>query len=234
MAILLKLLPLVLLAAFLYVQLTAHRRVAEAIRRRSAPLEDRRLLAGVEALERALGLRGVRLRVLDEAMINAVVLAEGREVYLTRGLYDAYRAHRIERHELVAIVAHELGHVALGHMQRRVAQLRVQSVGAVAAGFLIGRLAVGWILLPLLLALSLWRLKMSRDDEFEADAFAAGLLARAGLDPRSAVEALRAVERLQRGANGQPPMRPPAWLASHPPTEERVAALEALITRSGY
>jgi len=64
---------------------------------------------------------------------------------------------------------------------------------------------------------------LSRRDEFEADAYASALLIKAGIGTRPQKSLLRKLEALtQNRAEGVP-----AWLLSHPKTEERIAAIEA-------
>jgi putative metalloprotease len=64
--------------------------------------------------------------------------------------------------------------------------------------------------------------KLSRTDEFQADAFATGLMQKAGYGPAPQIAMLRKIGALHpAGGAGQV-----SWLASHPPIDERVAAIE--------
>jgi len=65
---------------------------------------------------------------------------------------------------------------------------------------------------------------LSRRDEYEADAFAVALMQRSGFDPRASVTLLEKLDRLSDGQGA-----PIAWLASHPPNEKRIAAVERAI-----
>ena len=74
---------------------------------------------------------------------------------------------------------------------------------------------------------SLLAARLSRSDEYEADAYAAALLTKSGIgvDPqKSLFSKLEALTKTKTGAM-------PAWLMSHPKTEERIAALEKLEKR---
>ena len=96
-----------------------------------------------------------------------------------------------------------------------------------ALAMVLGRIIPGigvWIANALT---SLLAARLSRGDEFEADAYAAALLTKAGIGvgpQKSLFKKLEALTGARAGAV-------PAWLMSHPKTEERVAALEALEAR---
>jgi putative metalloprotease len=65
--------------------------------------------------------------------------------------------------------------------------------------------------------------RLSRRDEFEADAFAAALLIKSGIGTAPQKSLFRKLGALtENRAEGIP-----AWLMSHPRTEERIAAIEA-------
>ena len=64
--------------------------------------------------------------------------------------------------------------------------------------------------------------RLSRRDEFEADAYASALLIKAGIGTGPQKSLFRKLEALtQNRADGIP-----AWLLSHPKIEERIAAIE--------
>jgi putative metalloprotease len=64
---------------------------------------------------------------------------------------------------------------------------------------------------------------LSRGDEYEADAYAAALLTKAGIGVAPQVSLLEKLESIA-GIGG----RPPVWLASHPGTADRIAAIRRL------
>lgn len=63
--------------------------------------------------------------------------------------------------------------------------------------------------------------RISRKDEFEADAYASALLIKAGIGtaPQQSLFAAGALTGQQGDA--------PIWLRSYPPAEERIAAIQA-------
>ncbi|MEP5152644.1 M48 family metalloprotease, partial [Planktotalea sp.] len=59
------------------------------------------------------------------------------------------------------------------------------------------------------------------------DAYAAALLTKAGIGVAPQISLFRKLDALTKSQSG----RAPAWLLSHPKTEERIAALESLDAR---
>ena len=62
--------------------------------------------------------------------------------------------------------------------------------------------------------------KLSRKDEFEADAYATALMVRSGIGAEAQATLLEKLPLLIPNADVQQ-----SWMASHPPTEQRVAAI---------
>jgi len=118
--------------------------------------------------------------------------------------------------EVLAVLAHELGHVVHRHVMRRLLQ------GSATALIIAG--VTGDITSTTSLAASapvlLLQAKYSRDYEREADRYGIDLLRRARIPPRNFALIL---ERLQTAAKARHRGGVPAFLASHPPTEEREA-----------
>jgi putative metalloprotease len=71
--------------------------------------------------------------------------------------------------------------------------------------------------------MSLLAAKLSRKDEYEADAYASALLTKAGIGTAPQISLFHKLETLT-GARGA---SQPAWILSHPKTAERVKAIEA-------
>jgi putative metalloprotease len=71
--------------------------------------------------------------------------------------------------------------------------------------------------------------RLSRSDEYEADEYAAALLTKAGIGTqpqKSLFEKLEELTKMRSGAM-------PAWLMSHPKTDERIKAIEKLENKWG-
>ena len=65
--------------------------------------------------------------------------------------------------------------------------------------------------------------RLSRSDEYEADAYASALLVKAGIGTGPQVSLFQKLDKLS-GARGA---ASPAWLLSHPKTTERIKAIES-------
>ena len=189
---------------------------------RSAELLDPGLTRHFDRLAKALDLPRVKVMLYDVAPVNGLAAPDGR-IFLTRGFYDKYRAGHVTGEEMASVVAHELGHVALGHVRRRMIDFTGQNAVFVMLSALLNRfLPFIGIWIANLIATALMA-RLSRRDEFEADAYASALLIKAGIGTGPQKSLFRKLEALtQNRAEGVP-----AWLLSHPHVEERIAAIEA-------
>lgn len=130
---------------------------------------------------------------------------------------------------LAAVLGHELAHITLRHSGQRVSrqlavqlgmtaldvglattqenysQYRPQILGGLGAGASVG------IILP-----------FSRDNEYEADRIGMRYMARAGYDPREAVELWKRMKAYSEQRGG----KPPEFLSTHPDDGNRIARLE--------
>ncbi|MGF1552457.1 MAG: M48 family metallopeptidase [Paracoccaceae bacterium] len=219
-----KLLPLLLIALGVYLMVRfSAARMGRSLRARSRPLENDRLDRVLSRLAGAAGIERVEVRVLDDPSINGLA-TPGGEIYVTQGLVRQFQARRIGEAELAAVVAHELGHLALGHTRRRMIDVSAAQTAGMILGTLLARVIpiVGWYIAQFLIGLFVTGL--SRRDEFEADAYATALMLRSGLGAEAQARMLEALQTLVPGASQAPTA---SWLASHPPVEERTAAIRA-------
>lgn len=223
----LKLTPILLAIGYALVmyQFSAWR-TARELDARSTELADPRLRGLMERMAHALGVERIRVHIYEVAPVNGLAAPDGR-IFLTRGFYDKYRAGEVTGEELASVIAHELGHVALGHARRRMIDFSGQNAVRVVLAKVLGRFIPGvgvWIanLLAGLLAA-----RLSRQDEYEADAYAAALMTKAGLGTGPQKSLFIKLEGLTGlGGRGMP-----AWMMSHPKTADRVRAIEALEAR---
>jgi len=74
------------------------------------------------------------------------------------------------------------------------------------------------------LASGVGQLKFSREHEAEADRIGLQYMARAGYDPRAAVDLWRNMQEASQGGG-----RPPAFLSTHPYPEDRIEAIQAAL-----
>ncbi|XDB00231.1 M48 family metallopeptidase [Sulfitobacter sp. LCG007] len=201
-------------------------RTAKELDSRSTELADPQLKKIMDRLAGALDLERIRVHLYEIDPINGLAAPDGR-IFLTRGFYEKFRAGEVTDAELASVIAHELGHVALGHSRRRMIDFSGQNALRMALAMVLGRIIPGvgvWIANALG---SLLAARLSRQDEFEADEYAAALLTKAGIGIAPQISLFRKLDALagRKGAGA------PAWMLSHPVTTERIAALERLDAR---
>lgn len=212
------LIPLLLVTLAVIVwQLIAARRGLHALRLSSREIENDQLDALVARLARAAGVARVRVRLLEQPNINGLATLGG-DIYLTRGLFQAFQTGRVNGAELASVVAHEMGHLALGHTRRRMIDVLGAHTAHVVLGAVLARFVpyFGWVLSGRLARLFVARL--SRQDEFEADAYATALMLKAGLGAEPQARMLEKLLTLAPESGG-------GWLASHPPVPDRARAI---------
>jgi len=188
---------------------------------KSTPLRDPQLQALTGRMADVLELSNIPVFVYEIEPVNGLAAPDGR-IFVTRGFLNKYLRGEVSAPELVSVIAHELGHVALGHSRRRMIDFSGQNAIRTALGMVLGRVlpGVGYYLAGLLTTMLAARL--SRQDEYEADAYASALLIKAGIGVAAQKSLFTKLDGLQSGGGGQL-----AWLMSHPKTDQRIRAIEA-------
>ncbi|MEM7718862.1 MAG: M48 family metallopeptidase [Pseudomonadota bacterium] len=193
---------------------------------KSTELADPGLKQLTDRMAAALDLPRIKVHLYEIEPVNGLAAPDGR-IFLTRGFYQKYRQGDVTGEELASVIAHELGHVALGHSRRRMIDFSGQNAIRAALAMLLGRFLPGIGVYIANFLTTLIAARLSRKDEYEADAYASALLVKSGIgtDPQKSL--FRKLENLtgMRGAGM------PVWLMSHPKTDERIAAIEALEAR---
>jgi Zn-dependent protease with chaperone function len=140
---------------------------------------------------------------------NAFALPDGRVI-----LTDELVALAGDDEEIVAVMAHEVGHVVYRHGLRDAIQ---SSLLALAILLITGDLSSSFVAaLPTVLAES----RYSRDFEREADEYALAYMGRNDIDPERLAQLLRRLEQTAGGSSLEIP-----FLSSHPATQERIERL---------
>lgn len=194
---------------------------AKQLDQQSAVLADPVLLAIIANLAQALDLPKIKVLIHEVTAVNALAAHDGR-VFITRGMYEKFQSGEISGDELASVVAHELGHVALGHSKRRMIDFSGQNALRTALATIASRFVpiIGpWIVNQ---GISLLTAKLSRVDEFEADAYASALMIKSGFGIAPQVSLFKKLDHLT-GARGA---TMPAWFLTHPHSEERIKAIE--------
>ncbi len=209
---------------------------------RFSPLEDEGLRGTIESLLARCGFRSRGLFVMDGSRRSS----HGNAYFTGLGaakriVFFATLLSRLQPAEIVAVLAHELGHFRHRHVWKRIAWLFAASLVFLALlGYLIGQpwfytslgaesrgtamaLALFFLVIPVFTFLlhplgSLY----SRKHEYEADAYAA--------QQASAHDLIQALVKLYQdnAATLTPDPLHSAFYDSHPPAALRVARLQAL------
>ena len=190
---------------------------------KSSELADAGLRALCDRMAAALEVARIRVNIYEVDPVNGLAAPDGR-IFLTRGFYEKYRRGEVTGEEMASVIAHELGHVALGHSRRRMIDFSGQNAIRTVLATLLGRF-IPWIG-PWIAGVltSLLAARLSRADEYEADAYAAALLMKSGIGTGPQKTLFTKLE----GLSGMGGRGAPAWLMSHPKTADRIAAIEAL------
>ena len=223
----LKFLPILLVLgyAFLMMRFSVWR-TQKMLNEQSAPLTDPSILRLANRMAVALDLPEIKVTVFEIDAVNGLAAPDGR-IFLTRGFLNRKARGEVTAEELASVIAHELGHVALGHTRRRMIDFTGQNAVFVMLSALLNRIipVLGVWIANLISGALMARL--SRRDEFEADAYAAALLEKSGIGTAPQVSLFRKLSDLTGSAGGGTP----AWLLSHPKTDDRIAAIEAMAAR---
>lgn len=198
-------------------------RTAKMLDEQSTELADPMLKVMSDRMAAALEVDRIRVNIYEIDPVNGLAAPDGR-IFITRGFYNKFRAGEVTADEMASVIAHELGHVALGHSRRRMIDFSGQNALRTALAMVIGRFVPG--VGPVIAGAftSLVAARLSRNDEYEADAYAAALLTKAGIGVAPQISMFRKLEGFTTSAGGTAP----AWLLSHPKTGDRIKALEKL------
>lgn len=218
-----KLLPLFLMLAYgLAMWRFSVWQTKRTLAAQSRPLQDNGLEPVFDRLAAALDLDRIKVSLFDIDPVNALAAPDG-QIYITRGMYQRFRAGEISADEMASVIAHEMGHVALGHVRRRMIDFTGQNAVFVVLSAVLNRFipVIGIWIANMISTLLMARL--SRRDEFEADEWASALLIKSGIGTAPQKALFQKLTRLTGGVGDGIP----AWLRSHPKTEERIQAIEA-------
>ena len=181
----------------------------------STLLADKPIKALTDKMAKSLDLPEIKVNIYEIEAVNGLAAPDGR-IFITRGFLKKYYNKEVTASELVSVIAHELSRKRMidfsGQNAMRVALMMILNrfipgVGALVANFLTSLLAA----------------KLSRKDEYEADAYASALLTKSDIGIKGQKDLLIKLEKISSGVGNMP-----AWLLSHPKTKSRIDAIEIL------
>lgn len=166
------------------------------------------------------------IKAVNATEINAFSLPGG-PMYVNRGLINAAR----NESELAGVLAHEMAHVALRHGTNQASKAYLAQAGLGILGGLLGSRsstskivnAVGGF------GLNAVFLKFSRDDEYQADAAGAEIMAKAGYNPVAMADFFA----LLREEQGRDPSKLERFFSDHPPPANRETRIRQLAASLG-
>ena len=191
----------------------------------SNPLLDPNLEKIMLKFANVLEVEKIRINIFETEPINGLAAPDGR-IFITRGFYKKYQNGEITVEEISSVVAHELGHVALGHIRRRMIDFSGQNAVRAALGALLSRLVPGLGGMIASIIGNLLMAKLSRQDEYEADEYASALMIKSGLGIEPQVSMFKKLDKISNQQGSVP-----AWLMSHPPTQERINSIKTKHTK---
>lgn len=218
-----KLVPIILLLLYGWVYyLFSARQITRMLTRKATEFNDPALGKLTARMAKIVAIPHIVVYVYENNAVNGLASPNGR-IFLTRGFIEKYKAGFVSADELVSVVAHELGHIALGHLRRRGIDFALQNFLRMVVGVMISRFfpIIGpYVISGLCMMLAA---KLSRKDEFEADAYASALLIKSGIGTEGQKKLLAKLESLNDGPQHS---SSPVWLSSHPRAHDRIQAIE--------
>lgn len=157
-------------------------------------------------LENGLDCEGVQLSLFGGSTVNAFALP-GNHIVLYRGLINQCETAE----ELAGVIAHELAHIKLDHIRRKVQR----EIGLNIIGSIIGGSAGGEIARQTALVLA--NTSYGRQMELEADEKAVEYLMNSGIDPNGLATLL---SRISAQYDDLPSSF--YWFSTHPETNLRI------------
>jgi len=201
-------------------------RTNQELNSKSNQLMDPELKPLMDKMARALDIPQIKVHLYEIDPVNGLAAPDGR-IFITRGFYRKFKSGEVAADEMASVIAHELGHVALGHSRRRMIDFSGQNALRTALAMVLSRFIPGIGVMIANALTTLLAARLSRGDEYEADAYAAALLTKAGIGIAPQISLFEKLETLTRSNAGAVP----AWLMSHPKTDARIKALQELEAR---
>jgi len=223
----LKLTPILLavLYALIMYRFSAWR-TGKELDAKSSELADPVLKRLTDKMASSLDLPRIKVHIYEIEPVNGLAAPDGR-IFITRGFFNKYRDGFVSAEEMASVIAHELGHVALGHSRRRMIDFSGQNALRTALAMVLSRFLPGFGVYVANALTSLLTARLSRNDEYEADAYASALLMKSGIGIEGQKTLFGKLEQLTQSRGGAVP----AWLMSHPKTDERIRAIEKNVAK---
>ena len=195
------------------------KKMSKYLERNSLILKDPIINSLLKKLSFSLNLPQLEVYILEDLNINGLASNDGK-VFLTKGFLDKYYSGIISAEELIGVISHELGHLALGHTKKRMVTYSLQNALQMGLGYLISRFIpfIGIYISSFIT--SLLTAKLSRLDEYEADKYASALMIKVGIGIEPLITLFEKLDKLTVNNDNL------SWLKSHPSSKERIAEIK--------
>lgn len=170
----------------------------------------------------------LNFKVYETREVNAFACPDG-SVRVYTGLMDL-----MDDQELLGIIGHEVGHVALQHSKQAMQQQIINSAIAevIASSGTVGAVLNSAQLLQL--GNSMVSAKFSRKEENQADDYAYDFLSGSKVNPYSLVTAFEKIQKLENSSNASSASYYSKMFSSHPETKERIKHITDRCKADGY
>jgi predicted Zn-dependent protease len=157
----------------------------------------------------------------DPETVNAFAVPGGKVAVYT-GIFGPAR----DEAGLAVVLGHEVAHALARHPAERMSQELLLQIGGVGLGVALGRnpAVANQVLQAYGIVGGVGMLPFSRSQETEADHIGLILMAKAGYDPRVALELWERMEKKEGGRAA-----PPEFLSTHPGYETRVQQIRSFL-----
>jgi predicted Zn-dependent protease len=157
------------------------------------------------------------LAIFEQNQINAFAMPGGKI-----GVYTGILEITEDANQLAAVIGHEIAHVTAKHVNERASRgaltgLGIEALAVIMGGGYTGGAYTASQVMSAGAALGM-ELPMGRGQETEADIVGLEYMAKAGFDPRAAVD-------LWQNMAAQGGKKPPEHLSTHPTSETRIENL---------
>ena len=195
------------------------KKMSKYLEKNSAVLKDPIINSLLKKLSFSLNLPQLEVYILEDLNINGLASNDGK-VFLTKGFLEKYYSGTISAEELIGVISHELGHLALGHTKKRMVTYSLQNALQMGLGYLISRFIPFIGIYISSFFTSLLTAKLSRLDEYEADKYASALMIKVGIGIEPLITLFEKLDKLTVNNDNL------SWLKSHPSSKERITEIK--------
>jgi beta-barrel assembly-enhancing protease len=200
----------------------------EGLQRFGTPVKNEALQQYVNQVGNAVAANSKRaaipyqFAVLDSNVDNAFAVPGG-VIFISKELLSVVSNEA----ELAGVLAHEVGHVAGKHALKSIRRAQfLQGVGTITAANMKGEKGKQFESMIGDLQSVIFDKGLDKSMEFEADSAAMETAYRTGYDPRGLINVLKKLQKIEATS-----VKKGSWFSTHPPLDERIARLEAQLTK---